>query len=51
MPVTRHISILIRGGNTHHEIEAIFKAFAQSLRIAMADSDVQRLPSSKGVIE
>jgi len=24
---------------------------AQSLRIAMADSDVQRLPSSKGVIE
>ena len=47
---TAHID-LIRGGNTHHEIEAIFKAFAQSLRIAMADSDVQRLPSSKGVIE
>lgn len=42
---------LIRGGNTHHEIEALFKAFAQSLRHALSDSNINRLPSSKGVIE
>lgn len=47
---TAHID-LIRGGNTHHEIESIFKSFAQSLRIALSDSDTGRLPSSKGVIE
>lgn len=48
--LTAHIE-LIRGGNTHHEIEALFKAFAQSLRIALSASKVDRLPSSKGVIE
>ena len=42
---------LIRGGNTHHEIEALFKSFAQALRKAAQASDVSRLPSSKGVIE
>ncbi|MDZ7834329.1 MAG: imidazoleglycerol-phosphate dehydratase HisB [Alkalibacterium sp.] len=42
---------LIRGGNTHHEIEALFKSFAQALRKAAQTSDVSRLPSSKGVIE
>lgn len=47
---TTHLD-LIRGGNTHHEIEALFKAFAQSVRIALSDSGVNRLPSSKGVIE
>lgn len=48
--ITAHLD-LIRGGNTHHEIEALFKAFAQSLRIALSDSNVTRIPSSKGVIE
>lgn len=48
--ITAHLD-LIRGGNTHHEIEALFKAFAQSLRIALSDSNVNRIPSSKGVIE
>lgn len=48
--LTAHIE-LIRGGNAHHEIEALFKAFAQSLRIALSNSKVDRLPSSKGVIE
>lgn len=42
---------LIRGGNTHHEVEALFKSFAQALRKAAQSSDVSRLPSSKGVIE
>ena len=48
--ITAHLD-LIRGGNTHHEIEALFKAFAQSLRIALSDSNMNRIPSSKGVIE
>lgn len=48
--LTVHLD-LIRGGNTHHEIEALFKSFAQALRKASQSSDVTRLPSSKGVIE
>lgn len=48
--LTVHLD-LIRGGNTHHEIEALFKSFAQALRKATQSSDVTRIPSSKGVIE
>ena len=48
--LTTHID-LIRGGNTHHEIEAIFKSFARALKDALAANDVQGVPSSKGVIE
>lgn len=48
--LTTHID-LIRGGNTHHEIEAIFKAFARSLKIALSDDGSKGVPSSKGVIE
>lgn len=48
--LTTHID-LIRGGNTHHEIEAIFKAFARSLKIALTQVDYAGIPSSKGVIE
>lgn len=48
--LTVHLD-LIRGFNTHHQIEALFKAFGQSLRMAMSADDISRLPSSKGVIE
>lgn len=48
--LTTHID-LIRGGNTHHEIEAIFKSFARALKSALAANDYQGIPSSKGVIE
>lgn len=47
--MTLHIDLLKRG-NTHHEIEAIFKAFARSLKIALAPA-AGGVPSSKGVIE
>lgn len=47
--MTLHVDLL-KGGNTHHEIEAIFKAFARSLKAALAPSDAG-IPSSKGVIE
>ncbi|WP_213809718.1 imidazoleglycerol-phosphate dehydratase HisB [Jeotgalicoccus sp. WY2] len=47
--MTLHIDLL-KGGNSHHEIEAIFKGFARSLKIALQLSD-SGVPSSKGVIE
>ncbi|NLJ70650.1 MAG: imidazoleglycerol-phosphate dehydratase HisB [Clostridiaceae bacterium] len=47
--MTLHIDLL-KKGNTHHEIEAIFKAFARSLRIALSETD-GGVPSSKGLIE
>lgn len=48
--LTTHIDLL-RGGNTHHEIEGIFKSFARALKDALSDSDYDSTPSSKGVIE
>jgi len=48
--LTTHID-LIRGGNTHHEIESIFKSFARALKDALAENDINQTPSSKGVIE
>lgn len=47
--MTLHIDLL-KTGNTHHEIEAIFKAFARSLKEALKPTDTG-VPSSKGVIE
>lgn len=47
--MTLHIDLL-KTGNTHHEIEAIFKAFGRSLRIALTEVS-GGVPSSKGVIE
>jgi len=46
--MTLHIDLL-RGGNTHHEIEAIFKAFARSLKYALKNTNTGP-PSSKGMI-
>lgn len=47
--MTLHIDLL-KSGNAHHEAEAIFKAFARSLKIALTDVE-DGIPSSKGVIE
>jgi imidazoleglycerol phosphate dehydratase HisB len=47
--ITLHISV--RGENEHHKIEAIFKAFARALRMAIArDGRQESLPSTKGVL-
>ncbi|MEO2248931.1 imidazoleglycerol-phosphate dehydratase HisB [Staphylococcus saprophyticus] len=48
--LTTHIDLL-RGGNAHHEIEAIFKSFARALKMALSENDNDNIPSSKGVIE
>ncbi len=46
--MTLHIDLL-KTGNTHHEIEAIFKGFARALNIALQATD-GGVPSSKGLI-
>jgi imidazoleglycerol-phosphate dehydratase len=39
------------GSNAHHQVEAVFKAFARALRTAVAyDERVSGVPSTKGVL-
>ncbi|HLR10169.1 MAG TPA: imidazoleglycerol-phosphate dehydratase HisB [Sporosarcina sp.] len=48
--ITLHAEVLY-GKNTHHMIEAIFKAFGRALRIASTiDQDVKGIPSTKGLL-
>lgn len=47
--MTLHIDLL-KTGNAHHEIEAIFKGFSRSLKAALQPTE-HGVPSSKGVIE
>jgi imidazoleglycerol-phosphate dehydratase len=49
--VTLHIDNL-RGANTHHQIETIFKAFGRALRMALAPDPrmVGQMPSTKGTL-
>jgi len=46
--ITMHIR-LIEGGNSHHEIEAIFKAFGKALGEAVSiNPRIKTIPSTKG---
>jgi imidazoleglycerol-phosphate dehydratase/histidinol-phosphatase len=45
---TLHMSV--RGDNTHHMIEAMFKAFGRALRPAVARTAGGDIPSTKGVL-
>jgi len=46
-----HIDLL-RGEDVHHSIEAIFKAFARALKVAISKNmDSNIIPSSKGFLE
>lgn len=48
--VTLHIRVLY-GSNTHHMLEAVFKAFARALSMAVAlDQRRSGIPSSKGAL-
>ena len=48
--ITLHVKILY-GTNTHHKIEAIFKALGHALRIAVSnDPKVTGIPSTKGML-
>jgi imidazoleglycerol-phosphate dehydratase len=44
---------LVRGRNDHHRVEAIFKAFARALRMAVAPEPriAGRLPSAKDALD
>jgi len=48
--LTLHVTVE-RGTNTHHMVEAAFKAFARALREAVSiDPDEQGVPSTKGLL-
>lgn len=46
-----NLHIQCKGDNEHHKIEAIFKAFAKAIRMAVKrDPDALFLPSTKGIL-
>ena len=46
-----NLNIKAEGQNEHHKIEAIFKAFAKSIKMAVKqDADNMSLPSTKGML-
>ena len=46
-----NLNVKAEGENEHHKIEAIFKAFAKCIKIAIKrDLDNMRLPSTKGLL-
>jgi imidazoleglycerol-phosphate dehydratase len=49
--VTLHIDNL-RGDNSHHQAETVFKAFGRALRMALAEDPrmAGQMPSTKGVL-
>ncbi|MDO5523071.1 MAG: bifunctional histidinol-phosphatase/imidazoleglycerol-phosphate dehydratase HisB [Bacteroidia bacterium] len=45
-----NLNIKVEGDNEHHKIEAIFKAFAKSIKMAVKRGENMGIPSTKGVI-
>lgn len=47
-----NLNIKIEGDNEHHKIEAIFKAFAKSIKMAVQRdiNELDNLPSTKGIL-
>lgn len=45
-----NINIKAEGENEHHKIEAIFKAFAKALKMAIRKTNQFSIPSTKGVL-
>ena len=48
--ITMHVD-LIRGKNSHHILEAVFKAFGKSLSEACELSEEEDVPSTKGTLD
>jgi imidazoleglycerol-phosphate dehydratase/histidinol-phosphatase len=46
-----NLHVNAKGKNEHHKIEAIFKAFARSIKMAIhRDANSNSVPSTKGII-
>jgi len=45
-----NLNIKVEGENEHHKIEAIFKAFARAIKMAVTRSDNNSIPSTKGLL-
>ena len=46
-----NLNVKAEGQNEHHKIEAIFKAFAKAIKVAVKrDAEKMILPSTKGML-
>lgn len=45
-----NLNIKVEGDNEHHKIEAIFKAFAKAIKMAVKQGDSEGIPSTKGTL-
>jgi imidazoleglycerol-phosphate dehydratase/histidinol-phosphatase len=45
-----NLNIKAEGTNEHHKIEAIFKAFAKAIKMAVKQTDNYNIPSTKGTL-
>lgn len=45
-----NLNIKAEGNNEHHKIEAIFKAFAKAIKMAVKQTDNYSIPSTKGTL-
>jgi imidazoleglycerol-phosphate dehydratase / histidinol-phosphatase len=45
-----NLNIIATGTNEHHKIESIFKAFAKSIKMAVAKTNNYSIPSTKGTL-
>ena len=45
-----NLNVKAKGGNEHHKIEAIFKAFGKSIKQAVNKTGKGNIPSTKGTL-
>jgi len=45
-----NLNIKAEGQNEHHKTEALFKAFAKAVKMALKHSGSSDLPSTKGIL-
>ena len=45
-----NLNIKVSGKNDHHQIEALFKAFARAIKMAIEQTGGDELPTTKGLL-
>ena len=45
-----NLNIKAEGDNEHHKVEAIFKAFAKAIKMAVNQTNYYQIPSTKGIL-